>query len=125
MLIVKGNVETRTGPVAIENLKVGDLVVDQRHRTRQVLSITKLETERTMAFARNSSLKVSADALLYTLYGERTASDLTKDNVVYMQQPNARIVKDYIHFAEEKCEGYAITVKDGSSIVVDGYCIGL
>lgn len=125
MLIIKGNVETRTGPVAIENLKVGDLVVDQRHRTRQVLSITELETERVMNFSRNTNLKISADALLYTLYGERTSGDLAKDNMVYMQQPNARIVKDYVHIAEEKCKGYAITVKDGSSIVVDGYCIGL
>ena len=37
MIIAKGNVSTAEGPVPVENLKPGMLVVDRGHRARKLL----------------------------------------------------------------------------------------
>ena len=43
MIIAKGNVSTAEGPVPVENLKPGMLVVDRGHRARNRLTVERVQ----------------------------------------------------------------------------------
>lgn len=43
MIIAKGNVSTAEGPVPVENLKPGMLVVDRGHRARNLLMVEQVQ----------------------------------------------------------------------------------
>ena len=53
MIIAKGNVSTVEGPVPVENLKPGMLVVDRGHRARILLKIEQVQLHQTLHFERN------------------------------------------------------------------------
>lgn len=130
MLIIKGNVQTGDGPVAVEKLQEGDLLVDRGHRARRLLKIERQAADRTLGFVRNKGAVLSADAVLLTAYGERSATaeagvKLIKNNSVSMALSNSRVVQDKTVVREEAAEGYKLTVEDGENIFVNDYCVRL
>lgn len=127
MLIVKGNVYTGRGPIPVEQLQEGDLLVDRGHRARRLLKIERQLTARTMTFARNKAVVLSADAILLTAYGERAvaAGNVRQADALHMVLPNYRVVQDRIVLLDDAAEGYLLTVENGENIFVDDYCIKL
>ena len=76
MIIAKGNVSTAEGPVPVENLKPGMLVVDRGHRARNLLKIEQVQLHQTLHFERNNDLVLAGNSILFTLTGMRSAISL-------------------------------------------------
>lgn len=53
MVIVKGLVLTAEGPIPVEKLEVGMLVIDRGHRARKLTKIEKVHLHQTLHFERN------------------------------------------------------------------------
>lgn len=129
MLVIKGNVHTSKGPIPVEELQEGDLLVDRGHRARKLLKIERQTAEGVLKFSRNAAV-LSADAVLLTAYGARSAISIDgvkqlRDGAVSMALPNYRVVQDKILLSEESGEGYKLTVEDGENIFVNDYCVKL
>ena len=50
MVIVKGLVLTAEGPIPVEKLEVGMLVIDRGHRARKLTKIEKVHLHQTLHF---------------------------------------------------------------------------
>lgn len=128
MLIINGNVHTSKGPVPVEQLQEGDLLVDRGHRARKLLKIERQAAEGILKFVRNTAV-LSADAVLLTAYGARSAVPIDGvkqgDKTVSMVLPNYRVVQDKMLLDEDAAEGYKLTVENGESIFVNDYCVEL
>lgn len=129
MLIIRGTVHTSKGPVPVEQLQEGDLLVDRGHRARKLLKIERQAAEGIIKFVRNTVV-LSADAVLLTAYGARSAVPIdgvkqSEDKTVSMVLPNYRVVQDKLLLDEDAAEGYKLTVENGESIFVNDYCVKL
>ena len=56
MIIAKGNVHTAEGPVPVEKLETGMLVVDRGHRARKLLKVEQVQLHQTLHFEKNPEL---------------------------------------------------------------------
>ena len=126
MIIAKGNVSTSEGPVAVEKLKPGMLVVDRGHRARKLLKVEQVQLHQTLHFEKNTELVLAGNSILLTLVGMRSA--ITLKNVrkamngrIQMLFQTARVQDDVMKVKKEEVTGYRLTIEGGQDVLVSGY----
>ena len=111
MIIAKGNVSTAEGPVPVENLKPGMLVVDRGHRARILLKI---------------DLVLAGNSILFTLTGSRSAISLkgvrkAMNGRIQMLFEGRKMQEDVMKIKKEEVTGYRLTIEGGKDVLVNGY----
>ena len=124
MIIAKGNVSTAEGPVPVENLKPGTLVVDRGHRARNLLMVEQLH--QTLHFERNKDLVLAGNSLLFTLTGLRSAISLkgvrkAMNGRIQMLFEGRKMQEDVMKIKKEEVTGYRLTIEGGKDVLVNGY----
>lgn len=117
MYIIKGKVLTLFGEVPIENIKLGDFVIDRAGSARKVLKISKGEVGKVLQFG-NNSVEVSADSLVYT---DRGAVSVSAEVVLNIRKENNSATADTVSVAEVNTYGYALEMENGFDLFVNGY----
>ena len=120
MIIAKGNVNTAEGPVPVENLKPGMLVVDRGHRAR------KLQLHQTLHFERNPDLILSGNSILFTLTGLRSAISIkgvrkAMNGRIQMLFEERKMQEDVMKIRKEEVTGYRLSIEGGKDVLVNGY----
>jgi len=123
-MIVSGKILTNVKPVAIENLKAGDVVIGRGDRPHRVAEIEQASVTRVITFARNTALRVTEDATLRTLYGDRRADDILGRRVVMMDAAR-RSITDTASAEDvaESVTAYRVVLEDGNDFYASGYCL--
>lgn len=128
MIIIKGRVSTTEGPIPIDEVKPGMLVIDRWHRMREVLSVDARTVTQVVAFAR-SGTEVSVDAVINSVYGKRGfLKDSTikeAKNPVRISGEGDRIMTDEFKIREAAKTGYEIVLSDSQTLFIDGYSFDL
>lgn len=126
MIIVKGNVHTAEGPVPVEKLETGMLVVDRGHRARKLLKVEQVQLHQTLHFEKNPELVLAGNSVLFTLTGLRSA--ITLKNVrkamngrIQMLFQTSRVQDDVMKVKKEEVTGYRLTIEGGRDVLVNGY----
>lgn len=124
MIIIKGRISTTEGPVPVEELKAGMLVIDRGHRMREVVSVTAKTVPGTVRFKR-SGTEVSMDALINSVYGPRgfLSKGIVKKatNPMRISGEGDRVLVDEFSVGKASKTGYEIVLKDSRTLFVDGY----
>ena len=126
MIIAKGNVSTAEGPVPVENLKPGMLVVDRGHRARNLLKIEQVQLHQTLHFERNKDLVLAGNSILFTLTGMRSAISLKRvrkalSGRIQMLFEGRKMQEDVMKIKKEEVTGYRLTIEGGKDVLVNGY----
>lgn len=126
MIIAKGNVHTAEGPVPVEKLETGMLVVDRGHRARKLLKVEQVQLHQTLHFEKNPELVLAGNSVLFTLTGLRSA--ITLKNVwkamngrIQMLFQTPRVQDDVMKVKKEEVTGYRLTIEGGRDVLVNGY----
>lgn len=126
MIIAKGNVHTAEGPVPVEKLETGMLVVDRGHRARKLLKVEQVQLHQTLHFEKNLELVLAGNSVLFTLTGLRSA--ITLKNVrkamngrIQMLFQTSRVQDDVMKVKKEEVTGYRLTIEGGRDVLVNGY----
>jgi hypothetical protein len=126
MIIAKGNVHTVEGPVPVEKLETGMLVVDRGHRARKLLKVEQVQLHQTLHFEKNPELVLAGNSVLFTLTGLRSA--ITLKNVrkamngrIQMLFQTSRVQDDVMKVKKEEVTGYRLTIEGGRDVLVNGY----
>lgn len=126
MIIAKGNVHTAEGPVPVEKLETGMLVVDRGHRARKLLKVEQVQLHQTLHFEKNPELVLAGNSVLFTLTGLRSA--ITLKNVrkamngrIQMLFQTSRVQNDVMKVKKEEVTGYRLTIEGGRDVLVNGY----
>lgn len=126
MIIAKGNVHTAEGPVPVEKLETGMLVVDRGHRARKLLKVEQVQLHQTLHFEKNPELVLAGNSVLFTLTGLRSA--ITLKNVrkamngrIQMIFQTSRVQDDVMKVKKEEVTGYRLTIEGGRDVLVNGY----
>ncbi|WP_270421270.1 MULTISPECIES: hypothetical protein [Acidaminococcus] len=126
MIIAKGNVHTAEGPVPVEKLETGMLVVDRGHRARKLLKVEQVQLHQTLHFEKNPELVLAGNSVLFTLTGLRSA--ITLKNVrkamngrIQMLFQTSRVQDDVMKVKKEEVTGYRLTIEGGRDVLVNGY----
>ena len=114
MVVVHGKVWTFNGPVDVEKLKAGDLLIDRGPSAHKLLSIKKVKLKKAVAFKNNSAV---VSGLIYTAQGAKQITDTT-DLLVYTQNKSCKADTAYV---VDVNEGYKLETV--SSIFVNGYSV--
>lgn len=125
-MIINGKVLTNQGPVSIENVKVGDMVINLNNRPDEVLTIEEQTAQEILRFKDNPGLLVSKDTVIATRYGKLEGKSVTKPTRACMlYQAEAPCYWDIVtpDKAEQTMKGYVINLKNGHGIFVNGYGI--
>ena len=126
MIIAKGNISTAEGPVPVENLKPGMLVVDRGHRARNLLKVEQVQLHQTLHFERNPDLILAGNSILFTLTGLRSAISLkgvrkTLSGRIQMLFEGRKMQDDVMKIKKEEVTGYRLTIEGGKDVLVNGY----
>jgi hypothetical protein len=126
MIIVKGNVQTADGPVPVENLEPGMLVVDRGHRARKLLKVEQVQLHQTLHFEKNKELVLAGNSILFTLVGMRSAIILKNvrkalNGRIQMLFQTSRAQDDVMKVKKEEVTGYRLTIEGGRDVLVNGY----
>lgn len=128
MLIIKGRVSTTEGPIPINEVKPGMLVIDRWHRMREVLSVDARTVTQVVAFTR-SGTEVSVDAVINSVYGKRgfqaEAPIKAAKNPIRISGEGDRIMTDKFMIREAAKTGFEIVLKDSQTLFIDGYSFDL
>ena len=126
MIIAKENVHTAEGPVPVEKLETGMLVVDRGHRARKLLKVEQVQLHQTLHFEKNPELVLAGNSVLFTLTGLRSA--ITLKNVrkamngrIQMLFQTSRVQDDVMKVKKEEVTGYRLTIEGGRDVLVNGY----
>lgn len=126
MIIAKGNVHTAEGPVPVEKLETGMLVVDRGHRAGKLLKVEQVQLHQTLHFEKNPELVLAGNSVLFTLTGLRSA--ITLKNVwkamngrIQMLFQTSRVQDDVMKVKKEEVTGYRLTIEGGRDVLVNGY----
>lgn len=125
-MIINGKVLTNQGPVPIETVKVGDMLINLNNRPDEVLNIEEKAAQEVLRFKDNPGLLVSKDTVIATRYGKVEGKNITKPTRACMlYQAEAPCYWDIVtpDKTEKPMKGYAITLKNGQGIFVNGYGI--
>lgn len=125
-MIINGKVLTNQGPVPIENVKVGDMLINLNNRPDEVVNIEEQTAQDILRFKDNPGLLISKDAVIATRYGKMEGKDITKPTRACMlYQAEAPCYWDIVtpDKAEKPMNGYVITLKNGQGIFMNGYGI--
>lgn len=118
-MIVTGNIQTLTGRIPVEQLKAGDIVIDNFHCPRTVYSVNPVKAELSLEFNGNPKLSVTEGTNVQTVYGAIKAEENSHAAVVGFN--NARYDES---FTSKTCDvAYEVKVKDADYIYVDNYAI--
>lgn len=117
-MIVRGNIQTAEGPVAVENIRIDDLVIDRERRARRITAIKTAKVTETVSFKRNTKAVFSSDTVFLTAKGTKTLADGAGVSFI---KPDGRSVSDTAVIAATNTIGYNLTVEDGSNVYVSGY----
>lgn len=123
-MIIKGMITTDKGPVAIEELKTGDKILNQMHRAIVVTKIEKVQVSGGYTFEKNPQLIIAKGTAVKTMQGDKKAEELT-GKAFYTAQPNMRMVKDKAVKLKGKYTAYKITAEGAGSVFAGNYCLGL
>ena len=126
MIIAKGNVNTAEGPVPVENLKPGMLVVDRGHRARKLLKVERVQLHQTLHFERNPDLILSGNSILFTLTGLRSAISIkgvrkAMNGRIQMLFEERKMQEDVMKIRKEEVTGYRLSIEGGKDVLVNGY----
>ena len=126
MIIAKGNVSTVEGPVPVEHLKPGMLVVDRGHRARILLKIEQVQLHQTLHFERNPDLILAGNSILFTLTGLRSAISLKNvrkamNGRIQMLFEGRKMQDDVMKIRKEEVTGYRLSIEGGKDVLVNGY----
>ena len=126
MIIAKGNVNTAEGPVPVENLKPGMLVVDRGHRARKLLKVERVQLHQTLHFERNPDLILAGNSILFTLTGLRSAISLKNvrkamNGRIQMLFEGRKMQDDVMKIRKEEVTGYRLSIEGGKDVLVNGY----
>lgn len=124
--IVSGMIETTRGPVAIEDLKAGDLAIDRGHRAFPIGKIEAAEVSEVLSFER-SPAELGVDSVLLTTFGPRTAGTREdvkklKPGIFRMTDSNGHMQKDRWEVKEGARKAFAVYGSQPlQNIFVNGY----
>lgn len=104
--IVKGTIETTRGPVAVEDLKAGDLAIDRGHCALPIGKVEEVEISSVLSFEK-SPAELGSDAVLLTVFGPRTAGN--RDDVKKLKSGTIRMMDSNGHMQAGKW-----TVREGT-----------
>jgi len=126
MIIAKGNVSTAEGPVPVENLKPGMLVVDRGHRARKLLKVERVQLLQTLHFERNPDLILAGNSILFTLTGLRSAISIkgvrkAMNGRIQMLFEGRKMQEDVMKIRKEEVTGYRLSIEGGKDVLVNGY----
>lgn len=126
MIIAKGNVHTAEGPVPVEKLETGMLVVDRGHRARKLLKVEQVQLHQTLHFEKNPELVLAGNSVLFTLTGLRSAIALKNvwkamNGRIQMLFQTSRVQDDVMKVKKEEVTGYRLTIEGGRDVLVNGY----
>ena len=126
MIIAKGNVNTAEGPVPVENLKPGMLVVDRGHRARKLLKVERVQLHQPLHFERNPDLILSGNSILFTLTGLRSAISIkgvrkAMNGRIQMLFEERKMQEDVMKIRKEEVTGYRLSIEGGKDVLVNGY----
>lgn len=126
MIIAKGNVSTAEGPVLVENLKPGMLVVDRGHRARKLLKVERVQLHQTLHFERNPDLILAGNSILFTLTGLRSAISIkgvhkAMNGRIQMLFEGRKMQEDVMKIRKEEVTGYRLSIEGGKDVLVNGY----
>lgn len=126
MIIAKGNVQTAEGPVPVESLQPGMLVVDRGHRARKLLKVEQVQLHQTLHFERNPELVLAGNSILFTLTGMRSAITIkgvrkALGGRIQMLFQTVRVQDDVMKVKKEEVTGYRLTIEGGKDVLVNGY----
>ncbi|MBR2881523.1 MAG: hypothetical protein IKB96_04065 [Prevotella sp.] len=117
MVIIKGNVWTLYGPIPVEDLKVGDRVLDRKPSVREILDIQLVPVDKALMF-KNHSFAVSADTQVYTAFGPKL---ITEETSLLARREDFSVMPVKAYLEDVDLMGYKLTIKDGSDLYVNGY----
>lgn len=126
MIIAKGNVSTAEGPMPVENLQPGMLVIDRGHWARKLLKVEQVQLHQTLHFERNTDLVLAGNSILFTLIGLRSAIALkgvrkAMGGRIQMLFEGRKMQDDVMKIKKEEVTGYRLTIEDGKDVLVNGY----
>lgn len=121
-MIIKGYISTDKGPIDIQDLKVGDKVLNQMHRAHPVRSIEKVQIEDAITFRKNKQLIIAKDTTLITLYGAVSIGD-NKKKILTMMRADMKNVRDVIIPVKGEFTAYKLVIEGSDNVYVAGYCI--
>ena len=117
MVIVKGNVWTFNGPIPVEDLKVGDRVLDRKPSVREIVDIQLVSVDKVLKF-KNHSFAVSAETEVYTAFGPKK---VTEDTSLLARREDFSVMPVKAYLEDVDVTGYKLIIKDGSDLYVNGY----
>ena len=122
-MIIQGKIYTTKGYIDIQDIKVGDEVLNRRNRRIKIIDIQTELVYDIISFSKNKELKISKDTIFYTLYGMKTISN--SQDVVYFTMPNGKIEKDtyFIETIKEPVKGYKIILETDDVFYVNNYAL--
>lgn len=117
MVIINGNVWTLYGPVPVQDLKVGDKVLDRKPSVREVLDIQLVSVDKALKFE-DHSFAVSADTEVYTAFGPKK---VTENTALLARREDFSVMPVKAYIEDVDAIGYKLVIKDGSDLYVNGY----
>lgn len=121
MVIVKGNVWTLEGPIEVDKLKVGDLVLDRKPSVREITDIEIVDVEEIMSF-KNHTFSVSSDTEVYTAFG---AKKINGETYILARREDLSLTPVVAYLEKVKTKGYKLTIKGGTDLFINGYSMQL
>lgn len=115
-MIIKGNIQTMTGPVSIEKITAGTVIITGSHVPAKVIDCKKEKAKAALRFKLSPSLTVAEGTGILTAYGIKPA----KAGSVMMRKASGSIVPDEL-IAVDAAEGYELTISDKKTVLVSGY----
>lgn len=115
-MIIKGNVQSLIKTIPIEELKEGDIVIDNHKRPRKVESVEKVPVSSGLAFEGWTKPLFSKESRLLSIYGEVEAKD---GEVITIRLLSGNDLSSTITSASA-VDAYKVTVHDADFIYVDG-----
>lgn len=116
-MIIKGKVQTMTGPAPIETLAAGVVVITGGHVPAKVVEIKKETAKAALRFKLNPSLSIAEGTGILTAYGVKPAAA----GSVMMRKASGGIVPDELITVSATEEGYDIVLADQRTVWVNGY----
>lgn len=115
-MIIRGNIQTMQGPVPVESIKKGDLVIGMNHIPCEVIKVTEHEVTKASSFALNPHLLISKGTRVKTAYGMKEAA-----GNLLLVVTNGAAVPDNISEVEGTYTGYEIYAEGTKVLMVDDY----
>lgn len=122
-MIIQGKIYTPKGYIDIQDIKIGDEVLNRRNRRIKIVDIQTEMVDNIVSFDKNEGLKISKDTILCTLYGKKIISGL--QNMIYFAMPNGKIEKDIysVQTLQQPVIGYKIILETEDAFYANNYAL--